>query len=558
MDAGASAGRGGNCPLYKRVQNCQNECALRGEPREPMMLSNHISSRIGPSRRALTLGTRGPFGLWPIAVELERLQTHLHLVGQSGQGKSKLMQHLLFQLVTHGWGCGVLDPHSDLAGDLIAQLASYPRRRPWLAGIDQGIANRRRVLYLDPSRTDFVVPANVLRASTGTAYDVAENVVSAFRQVYPQTLAEAPRFAQILRNAVTVLAHRGLSLLELEPFLTHASLRQRLLDNFPDSQIADFFRVQYRQWGREQVILASPVLNKVSAFLFQPAIRLSLGASENRLDFRTILDQGRILIADLGGLTGETQQLYGSLLVNCLLHSAMSRRDLAPARRRPFFAMIDEFPFFCARDTTTLGRILSQTRKFGVFLGLAQQGLGQTELSLQGSLSNCRLRCVLGSGRETAEQMARSLYRPDPQAIKHTVADADQQARSHPLFESVHNQLEVAVQEIMRLRPRQVLVKLPDRDDLLRATTPTVPPSRLSDRDLSALKRQLAQQCGRSASDLKEEIAARQAAPDSTAGRRNATSSTEGLSQRGWRDGFWQPRASRRDTIRSAVDADCP
>jgi hypothetical protein len=95
------------------------------------------------------------------------------------------------------------------------------------------------------------------------------------------------------------------------------------------------------------------VLNKVSAFLFQPAVRLSLGAIENRLDFRTIMDRRQVLIVDLGGLTGETQQLYGSLLVTGLEHAAMSRRNQLPEERNPFFCMIDEFPFFCARDSSS-------------------------------------------------------------------------------------------------------------------------------------------------------------------------------------------------------------
>ena len=422
----------------------------------------------------LYLGTRGPFGLLPVGVDLDRLRTHLYVVGQSGQGKSKLLQHLLAQLVRAGWGCGVIDPHSDLAGDLLAQLASYPRPSPWLSDA----AQRRRVIYLDPSRTDYVVPANLLKSATATPYEIAENVVEAFKRVWPQTLAEAPRFAQIMRNALVVLAQRGLSLLELEPFLTDATLRRHLLHGFSDAQVTGFFATQYNRWGREQVIMAGPVLNKVSAFLFQPAVRLSLGATENRLDFRRIIDGGQILIVDLGGLTGETQQLYGSLLVTGLEQAAMSRRNLSPAARRPFFCMIDEFPFFCARDSTTLARILSELRKFNCYLTLAHQSVGQTDQRMQSALENAKLKCAFATGRQTAQALAGQLFLPDTEAVKHVVEDTDQQARSHPLFESLYNQLEMAVQELMRLKPRQVMLKLPDSDKLLKLTTPTVPRAR--------------------------------------------------------------------------------
>src|SRR6185503_19922977 len=110
------------------------------------------------------------------------------VVGSSGQGKSKFLQHMLFESATTGQGCGVFDPHQDLISDLLAQLASYPNAA-WLSDPK----NRERVIYLDPSRTDYLIPCNILQSSCNTPYEVAENVVEAFRRVWPETLAEAPR-----------------------------------------------------------------------------------------------------------------------------------------------------------------------------------------------------------------------------------------------------------------------------------------------------------------------------------------------------------------------------
>ena len=68
-----------------------------------------------------------------------------------------------------------------------------------------------------------------------------------------------------------------LSLLELEPLLTNREFRMRLLATTPDPLVGTFFTHQYDKWGREQAIFASPVLNKVSAFLFKPQVRLDAG-----------------------------------------------------------------------------------------------------------------------------------------------------------------------------------------------------------------------------------------------------------------------------------------
>jgi hypothetical protein len=497
-----------------------------------------------PSKKQVCLGTRGLFGLSRLAVDINHLRIHLYLVGASGSGKSKYLQHLLFHLISSGSGCGVIDPHSDLASDLIAQLASYPKQKPWLSDPN----NRKRVVYLDPSRSDVVVPINLLKNSVATPYEIAENIVEAFKRVWPDTLAEAPRFAQILRNALLVLATRGLTLLELEPFLTHGEYRTKLLTNFPDEQAVSFFTTQFNKWGREQVIMASPVLNKVSAFLFQPAVRLSLGTTENRLDLRAIMDHRQVLIVDLGGLTGETQQLYGSLLVTTLEQAAMSRRNQPIGERHPFFCFIDEFPNFITRDSVTLARILSEVRKFNVFLGLAHQTIAQTDGRMQGALENARLKVIFGTGRQTAEALAPVLYLPQPDAIKHTVEDVDYEAKSHPLFESLYNQVEMAVQKIMRLKKRHVLLKLPESEEVVEVTTPNVAPTHLSQTQLTHIKRQLARQVGQPRERVEREITER--------GQRIRAPAPEGEKSVGedqdkaWQEGLWQKPTKLQHTIR--------
>ncbi|KKL78623.1 hypothetical protein LCGC14_2023010, partial [marine sediment metagenome] len=391
-------------------------------------LPNLVSWFAGKPNQRVRLGNRGLFGLFPLTINMEAIQTHLYCVGQSGQGKSKLLQSLLYQMTSTGLGCGVLDPHSDLASDLLAQLASYPRDEPWLSHP----ANLHRVIYVDPARTDYLIPANILNNPHATSYEVAENVIEAFRRVWPETLAEAPRFAQIMRNAVFVLAESGLSLVELESFLTDRDFRSRLLERITDPLVVSFFDQQYNRWGRDQLIMASPVLNKVSAFLFKPQIRCMLGARENRLDFRRIIDEGKVLIVDLGGFNDEeTQRLLGSLLVTNLEQAAFSRRDLAPERRRPFFCMIDEFPLFCSRDQTSLARILSECRKYRLHLGLAHQTISQLPgQRLQGALENAKLRVIFSTGRKTAQAIVGDLFMPDPSLVKHVVDDEGAQERS--------------------------------------------------------------------------------------------------------------------------------
>src|SRR3954471_17524250 len=108
-------------------------------------------------KNKLVIGYRWPFRLWPITLNLNTFNSHLYVVGASGQGKSKFLQAVLYQLATNStWGGGLIDPHADLARDLLAQLAAYPQDKPFLGDP----ANLKRVIYIDPARDDYLPPLN--------------------------------------------------------------------------------------------------------------------------------------------------------------------------------------------------------------------------------------------------------------------------------------------------------------------------------------------------------------------------------------------------------------
>ena len=83
---------------------------------------------------------------------------------------------------------------------------------------------------------------------------------------------------------------------------------------------------------------------------------------------------------------------------------------------------------------------------------------------------------------------------PDPKAIKHEVVDDEAQERSHPLYETLMNQLEMGIQRLMRLKKRHMLVKLPERDTLLLLRTPNAPTKRTHKTTLEQVKSVLIRQ----------------------------------------------------------------
>jgi hypothetical protein len=69
---------------------------------------------------------------------------HLYVIGVSGKGKSRLLEHCLYQDITFGRGCGLIDPHSLRADDLFGSLLSR--------GILGDPEIRKHIIYVYPPR----------------------------------------------------------------------------------------------------------------------------------------------------------------------------------------------------------------------------------------------------------------------------------------------------------------------------------------------------------------------------------------------------------------------
>ncbi len=452
-----------------------------------------------PARKAhLVLGQTGPFSFFPrCRVPLKARAAHTYVVGITGQGKSKLLEHMLFQDITQGRGCGLLDPHSDLASDTLRYLATWHDKscmdRPYL----HHRKNLERIIYFDPSRTDFILPFNVLATPFGT-YETAQNVVEAFRRTWPQSLAEAPQFSNIALAALITLIENNLSLVEMHHLLTDQDFREALLSNVSNSEVVAFFHDRYDRWGREAPLMRESTLNKVAAFTFNPQLRFILGGRENVLDFRRIMDEGQVLIVDLGRCDPETRRLLGSLIVTGLELAALSRKDIARTEaRRPFYFYIDEFQDFCANagSIKTFSQILSECRKFGLHLTLAHQTLSQLDQRMIGALGNIQLKLVFAVDRNDAEILARKLFSVDGERVKHVVNDEPQQDRTHPVFYTLQEEWEKCIQAIQNLPPRHALVKI-QGNGVRRIRTIQVQDRGCSEEQLEGLKRFLAQRAG--------------------------------------------------------------
>ncbi|MGD8457506.1 MAG: type IV secretion system DNA-binding domain-containing protein [Anaerolineales bacterium] len=407
----------------------------------------------------LILGRKGKYNFFPrFRVSYDVRKFHTYVVGLTGRGKSKFLQNCLVQDISAGRGCAVIDPHGDLAKDVLRNLISN--------GYFNDGSAFDRIIYVAPRRRDYIIPFNVLaRPDNETeTYEIAQRVIASFQRTWARTLLEPPRFQQIMRSALATLIENGETLCSLYRLLTDDEYRENLLAHIADEKVAAdcnaFFHQEYDRWGRDRAGMITSTTNKVSALTDNPSVFYMLGQKENRLNIRKIMDEGKVLLVDLGDCDYETKRLFGALIVTGFEQAALSRARSPSETRKPYYLYIDEFQDFACHPgaAETFSQILSQVRKFKLHMILANQSIAQLSQGLQTALGNAQTIVAFRISRADAEALARVLGEVSVQAIKR-----DSQTNiQHPIYSPLSEQWEVFIQKLTKQQVRQATIKSAD------------------------------------------------------------------------------------------------
>ncbi|HKZ40581.1 MAG TPA: hypothetical protein VJ044_06435 [Candidatus Hodarchaeales archaeon] len=411
----------------------------------------------------MVLGQLGKYPFAPKFVLKEKYRSsHMYVVGLTGKGKSKFLESCIYQDITNGRGCGVIDPHSDLIEDLLSLL----RSRRVLERPDIG----DRILYLDPSQINHAFPFNVLEKGDSSTFDVAVSVLEAFRRAWPDSLKEAPHFSNVVMASLITLIENGLTLVEMPLLLTDEEFREDCLQKTENPSVVEFFHDRFDRWGRETPGLIESTLNKVSAFTLNPRLKAMLGQKRNQLHFREIMDEGKILLVDLGKVDPETNRLLGNLITTGLEREMRRRKN-----RNLWNLTIDEFANYVANEGSakSLATVFSEGRKFGLGLTIAHQELEQLNQRMLGAISNVHTKVIFGVGRYDAEYLGKVVGRVDAEAIKRPPRDEAQ----YELFSSLFEQWEEWTHGLRFQPSRQMTVALQD-GLVMKLRTLTLPTAR--------------------------------------------------------------------------------
>ena len=319
----------------------------------------------------------------------EQRTKHIHLIGASGSGKSTLMLNLIKQDLESNQGLCVIDPHGDLIDEVIANI---PESRI------------KDVILFDASDSEFPIGFNILQANNDLEKTLlSSDLVATFRRM---STSWGDVMDSVLANAILAFVEstRGGTLFDLKRFLVEKDFRSEFLKTVKDDGVRYF-------WLNEFPLIAgkpqSSILIRLDAFLRQKLIRNIVCQKENKIDFRRVMDERKILLVKLsqGAIGEENSYLLGTLLMSKLYQTALSRQD---TRERPFFSCyLDEFHHFI---TPSMESVLSGVRKYNLGLVLAHQEFRQLQsrsLEVAASvLSNCYTRICFRLGDADAEKFA--------------------------------------------------------------------------------------------------------------------------------------------------------
>lgn len=308
-------------------------------------------------------GQQIPFGL-----SATDARQHVYLIGKTGSGKTTLLRNMILQHIELGHGVGLIDPHGDLAEELLNHI---PSRRA------------DDLIYFNPGDLDFPIGLNLVgNTPPDDRHLVASGIVGAFKSIWKDSWG--PRLEYILYNAIAALLDcPNTTLLGVNRLLTDPRYRAWVVRQIKDPFIREFWENEYESYDpRFQREAIAPIQNKLGQFLLNPVIRNILGQVRNRISFPTVMDRGQIFLANLskGRLGHEKANLLGCLLTTQFQLAAMARATQPEESRRDFYLFIDEFQNF---STDAFASILAEARKYRLCLVLSHQYIDQLSLPVR-------------------------------------------------------------------------------------------------------------------------------------------------------------------------------
>ena len=307
----------------------------------------------------------------PVGIYDEDRLRHLYVVGKTGTGKSRFLTSLMIDDLKQGKWMWVIDPHGDLIEDIMEHI---PESRI------------KDVIIFDPTDEKFPFCFNPLDVKSNESKQVlAKWFIDIFKKFFWANWN--PKLEHVLRMIFLALLDKPNStLFDIIRALTDKGFRYDMIDNIQDDVVRNFWTNEFAGWSQQfNTEAIMPIMNKVWQLLSIDILKNIFASHENKLDFREMMDESKILLVKLPKwkLQEEIMWFLGAMFVTKIFQAAMWRQWTPKHERTPFFLYVDEFQNFA---TETFNEILSEARKYGLSLSVAHQFIKQIPENISDAL----------------------------------------------------------------------------------------------------------------------------------------------------------------------------
>jgi hypothetical protein len=304
----------------------------------------------------------------PIRLSTNDRRRHTYIIGQTGTGKSVLLENLAYQDMMDGKGFAFVDPHGDSAEALLGKV---PKERV------------EDVIYFNPGDMTNPIGLNMFEFDHPDQKDfLVQEAINMLYGLYDpgHTGIVGPRLEHIFRNCALLLMSdpAGGTFIDIPKCLIDPDFVKSKLKYVTDQTVLDFWTKEFpaSQRSNEAGEVISWVVSKFGPFISNDAMRNIIGQVKSGFNLRDIMDNKKILLVNLSkGKMGElNSKLLGIIFIMKFQAAAMGRANIPEDSRVDFSLYVDEFQNFA---TESFESILSEARKYRLNLILGNQFMTQ-------------------------------------------------------------------------------------------------------------------------------------------------------------------------------------
>ncbi|MBN4049622.1 type IV secretory system conjugative DNA transfer family protein [Bacteroidales bacterium AH-315-N07] len=346
---------------------------------------------------------------WTMPVIVSSDARHKYILGGTKSGKSELMKVFIHNDVKTGNGALILDPH----GDLVAQCSKFELFN----------AMGERLVYISPefASKGYMPCYNPLDHSyhdlpslqRNTAISIrAQELVNSFETIMQEEFT--PNMELLVSNCLRVLLEeKEVTLYDLLDFLHPNTCKDylKLAKNHWDERVRKYFNNLFNEDRLRNT--KSAVITRFSNALSNQYLSLILNAKKSSFNIGNLLDEKKVILVNAAqGILGEEgARVLGSFFVSEITAYALNKATVSVENRQDVHVYIDECQNFL---TNRIDKILSEGRKFGIDLTLANQFLGQFSTNgmtrlRKSILANCAVKFCGNASEEDKSIMSKSI-----------------------------------------------------------------------------------------------------------------------------------------------------